>query len=234
MARFTRSQLDRLGQTLRAGSATDDDLRALAAYRDEVAVAGRAVLTTLRKLTAEKYSVSERARKTTNSIVAKLQRQPLTLGQMQDISGCRLIVPDLIVSQDVAAKVVAEFPKSRLVDRRKNPSHGYRAVHIIVYNSDYPYEIQLRTNLENAWAQLSEKAADVYGFQLKYGGGPDVVAHLLNALSDILANTDLAAAGLARLEQTDPDNPQTRQIRRAVAEDRAETERILAGAKELF
>jgi ppGpp synthetase/RelA/SpoT-type nucleotidyltranferase len=34
-----------------------------------------------------------------------------------------------------------------VIDRRINPSHGYRAVHIIAKVSGMPIEIQVRTSL---------------------------------------------------------------------------------------
>ena len=41
--------------------------------------------------------------------------------------------------------------------------------------------------MEHAWAQLSERLADRYGFDLKYGGGPPLVRDALIAYSDFLA-----------------------------------------------
>ncbi len=57
------------------------------------------------------------------------------------------------------------------MDRRTNPSHGYRAVHIIVATHGVSVEIQVRTALQDLWAQLSERLADVVDSSIKYGGG---------------------------------------------------------------
>ena len=57
-------------------------------------------------------------------------------------------------------------------DLRVHPSHGYRAVHIIVRIDGLPIEIQVRTRLQDSWAQLSEVLSDKIERSLKYGGGP--------------------------------------------------------------
>ena len=50
-----------------------------------------------------------------------------------------------------------------------------------------PVEIQVRTQLQHVWAELSEKLADRYGMDVKYGGGPEAIyAHLAPA-SDLIA-----------------------------------------------
>jgi ppGpp synthetase/RelA/SpoT-type nucleotidyltranferase len=68
----------------------------------------------------------------------------------------------------------AGCPKSpELIDRRDNPSYGYRAVHIIVFEDGVPVEIQVRTKLQDSWAQITEKLGDAWGRGLRYGLGPD-------------------------------------------------------------
>lgn len=62
---------------------------------------------------------------------------------------------------------------AELIDRRETPSHGYRAVHIIVFPDGVPVEIQLRTKLQDSWAQITEKLGDAWGRGLRYGLGPD-------------------------------------------------------------
>ncbi len=64
-------------------------------------------------------------------------------------------------------------PPPKLVDRRRHPSHGYRAVHIIVYINGAPVEIQLRTKLQHEWADLFEKLADRVGRGIRYGEPPE-------------------------------------------------------------
>jgi ppGpp synthetase/RelA/SpoT-type nucleotidyltranferase len=54
-----------------------------------------------------------------------------------------------------------------VVDRRAKPSHGYRAVHVVVRESGLPVEVQVRTELQHSWTELSESLADTFGSDLK-------------------------------------------------------------------
>jgi Region found in RelA / SpoT proteins len=58
-------------------------------------------------------------------------------------------------------------------DRRETPSHGYRAIHVIVFPEDIPVEIQIRTAVQDRWAQATEGLGDSWGRGLRYGDGPD-------------------------------------------------------------
>lgn len=98
-----------------------------------------------------------------------------------------------------------------VVDRRREPSHGYRAVHIIVTVLEKPIEIQVRTEIQHFWAQLSEKLSDLLDPAIKYGGGEPEIREILSSLSKdahILEELEPNAVGreaaetLSRLRQT--------------------------------
>ena len=127
--------------------------------------------------------VSGRPAKSTSAIVDKLRRSSMRLTQMQDIAGCRIAVPGIAEQNWLVDELVLMFNMG-IVDRRSRPSSGYRAVHIIVRSSPLPVEIQIRTELQHLWAELSEKLADRFGFELKYGGGPEAMRRILIELSD--------------------------------------------------
>lgn len=112
--------------------------------------------------------------KTLGTILEKLRRQPhLTLGAMWDLTGVRVVVDGTREDQDrVCEHVQRLFPGAKLVDRRKKPNHGYRAVHLIVQRHGYPVEVQIRTVLQDLWAQIVEKLGDVWGREIRYGGEP--------------------------------------------------------------
>lgn len=130
---------------------------------------------------------SGRPAKSTTAIVEKLKRGSMRLSQMQDIAGCRIIVDDTLVQDAVVSRLATMFP-STTMDRRDRPSHGYRAVHIIVRPTKRPIEIQVRTVLQHLWAELSEKAADSVGIDIKYGGGRKNVRVALNRASETVAS----------------------------------------------
>ena len=184
----SKSQLDKLGSRLRnSASPDDDDLVLLDRYREHFIAVNDAVIGDLRQLTD--FAVESR-HKSVPSIVAKLRRrQPARLSAIQDLAGARIIVPDLRAQDELVGKVVVQFPDAAVDDKRARPTFSYRAVHVVV-RASLPYEIQVRTQRQHVWAQLSERLADRYGFELKYGGGPREVAAALSEYSDFLAASD--------------------------------------------
>ncbi len=137
-----------------------------------------------------------RPKKSRQSIADKLRRQTIKLSQMQDIAGCRLVVPDSFVQEIVidsfeTALKDGLFEGLRMVDRRSKPSNDYRAVHLIVKTCGKPVEVQLRTALQHRWAELSEKLSDVIDPKIKYGGGPANVRSLLTKSSVMIMNLEI-------------------------------------------
>lgn len=117
--------------------------------------------------------------KTTGTLVDKLRRTPnLPLGSIHDLAGARIVVDGGRWEQDqVTERIITAFghcPRApEKIDRREQPSYGYRAVHVIVFEDATPVEIQIRTKLQDKWAQISEKLGDLWGRGLRYGQGPD-------------------------------------------------------------
>jgi putative GTP pyrophosphokinase len=165
---ISKTQIDRLGDRLKKGAHTESDLRLLDDYRRTFGEAYEAVVGKLRRRGA---SPTGRLAKSTVSIAEKLRRESLRLTQMQDIAGCRVVVSDVLEQDQFVASLKADFPDASVMDRRENPSHGYRAVHIIVEISGKPIEIQVRSALQHLWAEVSEKSSDVLDSTIKYGGG---------------------------------------------------------------
>jgi putative GTP pyrophosphokinase len=165
---MNRSELDRLEDRLR-DAVTPQDLTLLDRYRRGFRVAYDTVVDRIR--TELLLEVSGRPAKSTSAIVDKLRRGTMRFRQMQDIAGCRTVVPS-IADQDLLTQSLAGMFDVAIVDRRAQPSHGYRAVHLVTRGTTLPVEIQIRTDLQHAWAELSEKFADRFGIALKYGGGP--------------------------------------------------------------
>ncbi|MCX5656302.1 MAG: hypothetical protein NTY65_16825 [Planctomycetota bacterium] len=129
-----------------------------------------------------------RLAKSTFSIVEKLRRESIRLSQMQDIAGCRVVVANIVRQEQFVASLKTDFLGASVIDRRDNPSYGYRAVHIIAMISGKPVEIQARTSLQHRWAELSEKSSDVLDPTIKYGGGPDWWRRFLTSSSEAVAS----------------------------------------------
>jgi len=196
---LSRTQVNQLGDRLRAGPFTDSDRELLLEYRASFLPVYRQVVEAIRERLG--IDPTGRPEKTPESIVAKLIRTKIELARMQDIAGCRLTVTDISAQDRVLVQLVELFPSARVTDRRVNPSFGYRAVHVIASLDGKTVEIQVRTFLQNFWASISERAADQYGIELKYGGAPpgaEVARHVL----------DWAASAIAVIESEEREDPE--------------------------
>ena len=189
---LSTAAVDQLGERLRK-ALTVEDLRLLDQYRREFGADYAVVVASVRDALA--LDASGRPAKSTTAIVEKLKRGSMRLSQMQDIAGCRIIVDDTLVQDAVVSRLATMFPSTTTMDRRDRPSHGYRAVHIIVRPKKRPIEIQVRTVMQHRWAELSEKAADTFGIDIKYGGGHKTVREVLDHASETVASVE-------RLEMT--------------------------------
>jgi ppGpp synthetase/RelA/SpoT-type nucleotidyltranferase len=181
---ISKTQIDRLGDRLKAGPHTESDLRLLDDYRRSFGEVYDTVVQTIRQ---RGESPTGRLAKSTHSIVEKLRRESIRLTQMQDIAGCRVVVTGVMEQERVVASLRAAFPGASVIDRRDNPSYGYRAVHIIAEISGKPIEIQVRSSLQHLWAELSEKSSDVLDPTIKYGGGTDEWRNRLTTSSESVA-----------------------------------------------
>lgn len=198
----SKTQIDRLGERLRESTRIEDgDLQLLQDLRSDHAEALEEVARRL----AEEVGLEPTTRlKTVGTIIDKLQRQPrLRLSQMQDVAGARVSLDVTLPAQDQIVETVRElFDHPRVVDRRKAPTHGYRAVHLVPSVQDRFVEIQVRTALQDLWAQLFERSADLVGRPIRYGERPrneDIPAGIdLDGLMQLL---DTLSAQIAAIEE---------------------------------
>ena len=178
----SREQINKLGSRLASGApASEDDLHLL----EELVVChafalelGRPRVNGLAsELGTAPLHITHRA-KTTQTIIEKLRRERgMALARVQDLAGIRIVGAIEFDEQDqLAAEIVRRFPadprEARIVDRRTNPSHGYRAVHVIVTLDGITIEVQVRTLMQHIWADLMERLADRLGRQIRYGEPP--------------------------------------------------------------
>lgn len=178
----SREQINKLGKRLASSSTvSDDDLRAL----EELIACHLAALELARprvnSLAADTgfgpLHITHRP-KTTQTIIEKLRREnTMALARVQDLAGIRIVGPLRLDEQDLlAAEIAHRFPpdprEASIKDRRVNPSHGYRAIHVIVTLEGVTIEVQLRTLLQHVWADLMERLADRLGRQIRYGESP--------------------------------------------------------------
>lgn len=184
----SNTQIDRLGDRLRTGDFSDEDLRALDEYRLSFSDAYEFVIGSIRQRLA--LEPTGRPAKSTKSIIEKLIRESIRLSQVQDIAGCRVVVRGLAEQNRAVNDLIALFENSTIIDRRKRPSHGYRAIHVVVRNNVKLVEVQVRTTLQHEWAELSEKASDLVDSEIKYGRGEPYLAEKLLRISSFFAEQE--------------------------------------------
>jgi putative GTP pyrophosphokinase len=193
-AGLRKADVDRLGEAMRREELTEERITAFRVYSDAFTPALASVVVSLQAVGAP--PITERL-KTIRSTVAKLRRGTARLSQVQDIVGCRLVVPSLREQNDFLAQVSAEHADWRVYDRRSEPSHGYRAVHVVAILGGLPVEVQIRTELQHIWAELSEAWDHLYE-GLKYGSGPPEILELLRRASlalQTVEDLDFPASG---------------------------------------
>jgi hypothetical protein len=170
---LSKKETVELGNRLRdCDQPVEEDLRLLGEvllqYNDALAEAGA-------RLRDELHLEPTTRLKTSGTITDKLRRQRhLKLGTIHDLAGARVVRAMTLDDQDeLAGRIMAMWPGSKLIDRREKPSHGYRAVHVVPRVSGCHVEIQLRTLRQDTWAQLMEMFGDVWGRAVRYGGEPE-------------------------------------------------------------
>ena len=134
------------------------------------------------------------------SIVSKLERLPrIRLSDMQDIGGCRAIVPSADDAFNLAADLVDSRMRHALI-RRNNyidspRGTGYRGLHLIyAYNSDrttdwqgLQVEIQIRSQLQHQWATAVETVGAFVGNDLKSNLGHPTWLRFFALMSSVVA-----------------------------------------------
>ncbi len=195
----SKTKLDQLGDRLRRGEFTDDDLRLLDAFRRSFAAGYEEVLAIIK--TNMSLEPTGRPAKSTTSIIEKLQRETIRLTQIQDIAGCRLLVSDIASQEETIGLLGQCLTRSTVVDRRSAPSNGYRAVHVVATADGKPIEIQIRTARQHLWAEFSEKMSDIVDPSIKYGGGPEDVKALLTEYSELVQDVEALEVGSRPTDQ---------------------------------
>ena len=203
--------MKRLGRRLRkAERPSPDDVAMYDAYRGSFSEDLKDVIGALQSLFPDSPPAARR--KTLDSVVAKLKRSTTDLGSMQDIAGCRINVPGLDDQDGAVARIQERFEARKTDDLRDRPHSGYRAVHVIVAAPHGGWvEVQVRTALQDLYAQLSERMADAFGIVMKYGGGDPFAREILQSSSSRAYELDLRKReidALAKSRGAAPDHIQ--------------------------
>lgn len=150
----------------------------------------------------EDIVVAERLKRQ-DSIINKLQRQPtMSLWEMQDLGGCRFIVPTIAEVYEYAEKYQTSRIRHKHIstyDYIKNPKvSGYRSLHLVyqfqsdtkskeAYNRNMLIEIQFRTHLQHVWATAVETIGLFTKQALKAGRGDEDIKRFFVLISSLFA-----------------------------------------------
>jgi putative GTP pyrophosphokinase len=147
--------------------------------------------------------VSQRLKRWT-TMIDKLAREPkMQITQMQDIGGVRALLPSLPHVHAVSRRLRKTWTIVRVRDYIAEPkSSGYRALHLVVRRGGYPIEVQLRTVLQDAWANQVEEDGRRIGVGLKFGAGAADIHAYYVVMSDAFAFLDRGEAIPAELAAT--------------------------------
>lgn len=136
------------------------------------------------------------------SIQAKLNRKPsMRLSQMQDIGGCRAVVRTMASLRRLSETYLdLDFTKLRDDYIREPKDDGYRSIHLVatyVANDSYysahngqKIEIQLRTQLQHAWATALEVVTTFTNQPLKFGEGDPEWRRFFALMGSVIANRE--------------------------------------------
>jgi putative GTP pyrophosphokinase len=126
------------------------------------------------------------------TMLGKLFREPgMKLARMEDIGGVRAVLPDQDAAYRVAKRILKNWTITRFRDYVRNPKvDGYRALHLINRHRGRLVEIQLRTPLQDTWANAVEVDARLLSPGLKFGGGSQVLRMSYIALAELCAQAD--------------------------------------------
>lgn len=184
---FTKGDINRLGIRLREDKETSEDLKLLNEFRNSYDTPFKNVIQHLRKIIDKEptCTLNDRQTKTKQSIKDKLKRLPkMQLSRIQDIRGCRIVTEEgLEKIKTIKNKILKNYPESKTKINDRKDKIGYRALHIIIKENNKAIEIQLRTELQDLWANFSEKYSNKEN-DLKYGTGDKKKQKYLKQLSD--------------------------------------------------
>lgn len=206
---FTKRQINDAGNIIRSQGASERDrknaLTVVDNWRSAHAYPLHVFYMNLRRKASSQSDiiVAERLKRL-ESIVGKLQREGgMQLYRMQDIGGCRMVLPTLedvyTYSQKLQnSRIRHELKKTN--DYIRNPkSSGYRSLHMIYrFRSDtldkeifnqYPMliELQFRTHLQHIWATALETIGLFTNQALKAGQGSEEILRFFVVISSLFA-----------------------------------------------
>ncbi|MEP7003096.1 MAG: RelA/SpoT domain-containing protein [Chloroflexota bacterium] len=206
---LSKATIDALGRRIaNAPKPSAADLATLATLQREQARALDAVTDVLRRElgTPPRFgraalAITSRV-KTARSLLDAVGRRE-SVSDAADAVGIRVVGALNLHEQDaLTERLLGALPDSKVIDHRRRPKRGYRAVHIVARYSGVTVEIQIRTLHQHAWAEVTERVADAWGHAILHGLRPaGRNAAEISSRAEALERWEAIADRIARLEQ---------------------------------
>lgn len=202
---YSRSRIIKSGKIIKNPSATPEQIeeatKVIDNWRAAHAFPLHVIYMHLRRMAEGKNIVVAERLKRLDSIIKKLEREPsMSLWMMQDLGGCRFIVPSIKEVYEYAEKYDKSSKRHRFVERydyiSEPKTSGYRSLHMVyeyhsdkvdTYNKNMLIEIQYRTHLQHLWATAVETVGLFTKQAIKAGQGSDDVKRFFVLVSSLFA-----------------------------------------------
>jgi hypothetical protein len=153
----------------------------------------------------DKHAITAKRTKRLDALYAKLQRKgtsTMRLTQMEDLGGCRAILRNVERVDQLADSYLRSDLKHKLLPVkdyiRSPPATGYRGIHLIyAYHSDRVetyngllIEIQIRSELQHAWATAVEIVDRFKKMSLKQGDGDPLWQRFFSLMGGYIAQRE--------------------------------------------
>lgn len=207
----SKTQVKRAGELIGSGAGTDEEIEAARAKISNFRSAHGYPLLSVTMHVRDKATavtsdvVVARRLKRLPTVLDKLERQPhMNVTTMQDLGGCRVVLWSVEEVYELVRSLEAAKPQSkitRIKDYIAEPqTTGYRGVHL-VYSygaSKLEYqglkvEVQVRTELQHAWATSVETMDLFSGSRLKYNDGDETLRRYFVVVAGLMAHYEVTA-----------------------------------------
>ncbi len=216
-----RTLVDRAGAVLAEvapqPSELDDALTVINNWRSAHQFPLNTFQSTLRDKTAQfRGSVVVQRVKRLRAVQHKLRKhtkKPISLSEMQDIGGCRAVLGSYAQMRRLRDAYLHGRFKHDLLDENdyilKPKFSGYRGIHLVyayksetktIYNG-LKIEIQLRSQLQHAWATAVEMVGFFRRELLKSGEGDNIWKHFFKLMAAEIAYQEKAPFGIPGMPQ---------------------------------
>lgn len=203
---YSRNKIIKAGKTIRKDDIPIQEIKeavkVIDNWRSAHAYPLHVIYMRLRDMAASRSDivVAERLKRL-DSIINKLKREPtMSLWEVQDLGGCRFIVPTMNEVYIFSKKYRNSRVRHRHVDTYdyiSNPkSSGYRSLHLVyqfhsdtkeTYNKNMLIELQFRTHLQHIWATALETLGLFTKQALKAGQGDADIKRFFVLISSLFA-----------------------------------------------